>query len=70
MNNNQFISDAQKCFLEILEKDSNLSVGVAAIKTLLLMLKNTKFDTIQELHSQLKSTVALLRLTDKPITAG
>lgn len=53
----------------MLEKDLNLSVGIAAIKTLLLMLKSTKFATIQELQSQTNQTVKLLRETDKPITA-
>lgn len=63
-------SDTQKCFLEILETDPDLSVGVAAIKTLLQMLKTNQFATIQEIHAEVKATVALLRDTDKPITGG
>lgn len=33
------------------------------------MLENNKFDTIQELHSKIQSTVTLLKETDEPITA-
>ncbi|XP_063707320.1 translation initiation factor eIF2B subunit alpha [Culicoides brevitarsis] len=61
--------EAQKSFLKMLDQDQNLSVGIAAIKTLLLMLENNKFDTIQELHSEIQSTVTSLKATDKPITA-
>uniref|UniRef100_A0A336KMY5 Translation initiation factor eIF2B subunit alpha n=1 Tax=Culicoides sonorensis TaxID=179676 RepID=A0A336KMY5_CULSO len=61
--------EAQKCFLKMLNDDQNLSVGIAAIKTLLLMLENNKFDTIQELHSEIQSTVTSLKETEKPITA-
>jgi hypothetical protein len=36
------ISDVQKFFLEIQEKDENLSVGIAAINTLLMVLEQTE----------------------------
>ncbi|XP_031620290.1 translation initiation factor eIF-2B subunit alpha isoform X2 [Contarinia nasturtii] len=59
----------EKYFSELLNEDKSLSAGIAAIKTLLAVLKKTKFDTVQELHSTIQTTVKTMRTSDHPITA-
>ncbi|XP_055612811.1 translation initiation factor eIF-2B subunit alpha [Uranotaenia lowii] len=61
--------DVEHYFLDILEKDDSLSSGIAAIKTLLMVLEKTKFDTVQELHSTIQAAVQTMRNTDKPMTS-
>uniref|UniRef100_U5EXD1 Translation initiation factor eIF2B subunit alpha n=1 Tax=Corethrella appendiculata TaxID=1370023 RepID=U5EXD1_9DIPT len=61
--------DVEKYFLKLLDEDTNLSVGIASIKTLLYVLDQSKFDTVQELHSTIQSAVKIMRESDKPITA-
>uniref|UniRef100_A0A182QPF1 Translation initiation factor eIF2B subunit alpha n=1 Tax=Anopheles farauti TaxID=69004 RepID=A0A182QPF1_9DIPT len=65
--NQQF--DVASQFVSILEKDDNLSPGIAAIKTLLMVLEKTKFDTVQEFHSTIQASVGAMRKTDKPMTS-
>uniref|UniRef100_A0A182RFL1 Translation initiation factor eIF2B subunit alpha n=1 Tax=Anopheles funestus TaxID=62324 RepID=A0A182RFL1_ANOFN len=65
--NQQF--DVASHFVSILEKDDNMSPGIAAIKTLLMVLEKTKFDTVQEFHSTLQAAVGAMRKTDKPMTS-
>ncbi|XP_055615885.1 translation initiation factor eIF-2B subunit alpha isoform X2 [Toxorhynchites rutilus septentrionalis] len=63
------MEDVEKYFLDILEKDDSLSSGIAAIKTLLMVLEKTKFDTVQELHSTIQAAVQTMRNTEKSITS-
>jgi hypothetical protein len=37
-----YFADLQKFFFEIMEKDQNLSIGIAAINTLLMVLEKTE----------------------------
>ncbi|XP_058456076.1 translation initiation factor eIF-2B subunit alpha [Malaya genurostris] len=61
--------DVEQYFLGILDEDDGLSSGIAAIKTLLMVLEKTKFDTVQELHSTIQAAVQSMRNTDKPMTS-
>ncbi|XP_058811971.1 translation initiation factor eIF-2B subunit alpha [Topomyia yanbarensis] len=61
--------DVERYFLGILDKDDSLSSGIAAIKTLLMVLEKTKFDTVQELHSTIQAAVQSMRNTNKPMTS-
>ncbi|CAO1430400.1 unnamed protein product [Diamesa hyperborea] len=61
--------EVEKFFLNLVEDDKNLSNGIAAIKTLLMVLKKTDFTTIQELVNTIKSAIAVIRNSDKPITS-
>lgn len=56
-------------FIRILQEDDSLSSGIAAIKTLLWVLQETEFDTVQELHSTIQAAVQSMRETDKPMTS-
>ncbi|XP_053681038.1 translation initiation factor eIF-2B subunit alpha [Anopheles nili] len=61
--------DIASYFVNVLEGDDNMSPGIAAIKTLLMVLETTKFDTVQELDSTIQAAVSAMRKTDKPITS-
>uniref|UniRef100_A0A8D8JD74 Translation initiation factor eIF2B subunit alpha n=3 Tax=Culex pipiens TaxID=7175 RepID=A0A8D8JD74_CULPI len=61
--------DVETYFLDLLQKDDSLSSGIAAIKTLLMVLEKTEFDTVQELHSTIQAAVQSMRNTDKPMTS-
>ncbi|XP_049537885.1 translation initiation factor eIF-2B subunit alpha [Anopheles darlingi] len=61
--------DVAHHFVSVLEQDDSMSPGIAAIKTLLMVLEKTKFDTVQELHSTIQSAVRAMRDTDKPMTS-
>ncbi|GAB0091032.1 translation initiation factor eIF-2B subunit alpha [Sergentomyia squamirostris] len=61
--------DVEHYFVQEMEKDQNLSAGIAAIKTLLMVLEKTPFDTVQELHSTLKLAIETMRKTEQPLTA-
>lgn len=61
--------DVAKYFIDIVDKDDSLSSGIAAIKTLLMVLEKTKFDTVQEFHSTIQAAVQSMRNTDKPMTS-
>ncbi|KAJ6638797.1 Translation initiation factor eIF-2B subunit alpha [Pseudolycoriella hygida] len=61
--------NVEKYFMELLEKDKNLSAGIAAIKTLLYLVEKTNFVTIQELHTTIQNAVKAMRSLDYPITA-
>lgn len=65
--NQQF--DVASHFVSILEKDDNMSPGIAAMTTLLMVLEKTKFDTVQEFHTTIQSAVRAMRDTDKPMTS-
>ncbi|KXJ80338.1 translation initiation factor eIF-2B subunit alpha [Aedes albopictus] len=62
-------SDVANYFIRILQEDDSLSSGIAAIKTLLWVLQETEFDTVQELHSTIQAAVQSMRETDKPMTS-
>ncbi|XP_052866550.1 translation initiation factor eIF-2B subunit alpha [Anopheles cruzii] len=61
--------DVARHFVSVLEMDDSISPGIAAIKTLLMVLEKTKFDTVQELHTTIQSAVSAMRHTDKPMTS-
>ncbi|XP_055544140.1 translation initiation factor eIF-2B subunit alpha isoform X1 [Wyeomyia smithii] len=69
MNHTDDKFDVEQYFLGILDSDDSLSSGIAAIKTLLMVLEKTKFDTVQELHSTIQAAVQTMRKTDKPMTS-
>ncbi|XP_066997961.1 translation initiation factor eIF2B subunit alpha [Anabrus simplex] len=58
-----------KFFCEILEKEQDVSAGMAAIRTLLHVLKMDKSETVQELDSNLQAAGEAMRNTDYPVTA-
>jgi len=61
--------NVEKYFMDLLQNDKNLSAGIAAIKTLLVLVERTNFDTIQELHTTIQNAVKAMRNSDYPITA-
>ncbi|XP_062557739.1 translation initiation factor eIF-2B subunit alpha [Armigeres subalbatus] len=63
-------ADVADYFIRILKDDDSLSSGIAAIKTLLWVLQETEFDTVQELHSTIQAAVQSMRETDKPMTSA
>lgn len=56
-------------FGNILNKQRNVSAGMAAIKTLLEVLKHDKSETVQGLDSNLQAAVDAMKKTDYPVTA-
>ncbi|XP_037949279.1 translation initiation factor eIF-2B subunit alpha-like [Teleopsis dalmanni] len=61
--------DVVKYFLKLLEEDKDLSSGIAAIKTLLMILEKKQFGTIHILHTTMREAVAAMRNTDLSIAA-
>lgn len=55
--------------MNLLSKSPDLSCGLAAIKTLLMVLERTDFKTILELDSTIQAAVKVMRDTGKPVTA-
>ncbi|XP_014098557.1 translation initiation factor eIF2B subunit alpha [Bactrocera oleae] len=62
-------ADVRNYFLKLLEQDRDLSSGIAAIKTLLMILEKKQFDTIHILHTTMRDAVAVMRNTDLSIAA-
>nr|CAD7442137.1 unnamed protein product [Timema bartmani]CAD7585631.1 unnamed protein product [Timema genevievae] len=56
-------------FSEILEKEQDVSAGMAAIITLLKVLEKDKSETVQELDSNFQVAVDTMKNTDYPVTA-
>lgn len=56
-------------FTELMEKDKDLSSGIAAIKTLLMVLEKTQVDTIHILHSTMQAAVKAMKNSNLSITA-
>lgn len=54
----------QQYFAQQMEEDKSMSSGIAAIKTLLMVLERTKFDTVHILHSTIQEAVKEMRNTD------
>lgn len=65
MNNKEI----KEFFTAIMQQDSEVSAGIAAICTLLKFLEHDKSETIQELVSKLKTAVEVMRRTDCSVTA-
>ncbi|KAK7792070.1 hypothetical protein R5R35_007102 [Gryllus longicercus] len=61
--------DIVNYFSNILEKEKDVSAGMAAIRTLLEVLKHDKSETVQELDSNLRAAGDAMRNTDYPTTA-
>lgn len=61
--------DVVKYFIQQMEDDKSMSSGIAAIKTLLMVLEQTKFDTVHILHSTIQEAVKAMRSTEMSITA-
>lgn len=66
-NNNEF--DVVKYFLKLLEDDKDLSLGIAAIKTLLMILGKKQFGTIHILQNTMQEAMAAMRNTDLSIAS-
>ncbi|KAI4459318.1 translation initiation factor eif-2b subunit alpha [Holotrichia oblita] len=61
--------DIEKYFCNILQKEEDVSAGIAAIRTLLEIIKNDRSSTVQELDENLKVGIDVMRNTNYPITA-
>ncbi|XP_023304078.1 translation initiation factor eIF-2B subunit alpha [Lucilia cuprina] len=61
--------DVVKYFLKLLDDDKDLSSGIAAIKTLLMILEKKQFGTIHILQNTMQEAVAAMRNTDLSIAA-
>ncbi|CAK1543920.1 unnamed protein product [Leptosia nina] len=61
--------EVQEIFLKILREEEDVSVGVAAIKTLLTVIENYKVATVRELDLNLQLAVDAMRHCDQPVTA-
>ncbi|XP_075147357.1 eukaryotic translation initiation factor 2B subunit alpha [Haematobia irritans] len=61
--------DVVKYFLKLLDDDKDLSSGIAAIKTLLMILEKKQFGTIHILQNTMLDAVAAMRNTDLSIAA-
>ncbi|VVC94471.1 unnamed protein product [Leptidea sinapis] len=59
----------QGIFLKILKEEEDVSVGVAAIKTLLTVIENYKVGTVRELDLNLQLAVDAMRHCDQPVAA-
>lgn len=65
--------DVVRYFLKALDEDEDLSSGIAAIKTLLMILDKKQFETIHILHNTMREAVLAIRGTDlsiAPIVSG
>lgn len=56
-------------FSDIMKKEADTSVGIAAIRTLLMCLEHDEADTVQELYENMRRAIAIMRNTDYPTTA-
>ncbi|KAJ8675220.1 hypothetical protein QAD02_011006 [Eretmocerus hayati] len=56
-------------FNKIIGDEKDISAGMAAIRTLLMVLEESKSETIQELRYCLQNAVDVMRSTDQPVTA-
>ncbi|CAH2006304.1 unnamed protein product [Acanthoscelides obtectus] len=56
-------------FCKIIREDEDVSVGVAAIRTLMEIIKHSKSETVQELETNLKDGINVMKNTDYPVTA-
>lgn len=61
--------DIEDIFGGILEKEQDVSAGMAAIRTLMTVLERDKSETVQELDSNLQAAVDAMKNTDYPVTA-
>ncbi|XP_075231885.1 eukaryotic translation initiation factor 2B subunit alpha [Lycorma delicatula] len=62
-------TDVESYFCGIMRKESEVSAGIATIRTLLKFLEHDKSETVQELDANLKNAVDVMRNTDFPVTA-
>ncbi|GJQ82051.1 hypothetical protein Trydic_g6925 [Trypoxylus dichotomus] len=63
------IRDIEHYFCNILKTEEDVSAGIAAIRTLLEIIKNDSSSTVQELDENFKIGIDVMRNTDYPITA-
>ncbi|VEN38032.1 unnamed protein product [Callosobruchus maculatus] len=56
-------------FCKIIREDEDVSVGVAAIRTLMEIIKHSKSETVQELETNLKDGINVMKNTDYPVAA-
>ncbi|XP_069685233.1 translation initiation factor eIF2B subunit alpha isoform X1 [Periplaneta americana] len=61
--------EIEDIFGGILEKEHDVSAGMAAIQTLLTVLERDTSETVQELDSNLQAAVDAMKKTDYPVTA-
>ncbi|PSN39598.1 hypothetical protein C0J52_06897 [Blattella germanica] len=61
--------EIEDIFGGILEKEQDVSAGMAAIRTLLTVLEHDTSETVQELDSNLQAAVDAMKNTDYPVTA-
>ncbi|KAH1027674.1 translation initiation factor eIF-2B subunit alpha isoform X1 [Dendroctonus ponderosae] len=57
----------QKYFREIVQTEKDVSAGVAAIRTLMEVIAQTKSETVQELETNLKSAIHVMKNSDLPV---
>lgn len=61
--------EVQDIFLKIMQEEEDISAGVAAIRTLLMVIENYKVATVQELDLNLQMAVEAMRNSNQPVTA-
>ncbi|KAJ9577626.1 hypothetical protein L9F63_005813 [Diploptera punctata] len=61
--------EIEDVFGGILQKERDVSAGMAAIRTLMTVLEYDKSETVQELDSNLQAAVDAMKNTDYPVTA-
>ncbi|KRT82694.1 hypothetical protein AMK59_4475, partial [Oryctes borbonicus] len=61
--------DIEDYFCNILKTEEDVSAGVAAIRTLLEIIKNDSSSTVQELDENFKIGIDVMRNTNYPVTA-
>ncbi|CAB3235444.1 unnamed protein product [Arctia plantaginis] len=61
--------EVQEIFLKIMKEEEDVSAGVAAIRTLLLVIENYKVTTVRELDLNLQLAVEAMKHCDQPVTA-
>jgi len=57
------------CFLKLVEEDSNLSLGVAAIRTLMNVIEHSKAETMSGVRENLTHAINVMKTCDRPIAA-
>ncbi|KAJ8979922.1 hypothetical protein NQ317_003664 [Molorchus minor] len=56
-------------FCKIIKEDEDVSVGVAAIRTLMEIIKHSKSETVQELEATLKDGIQVMKSSNYPVAA-
>ncbi|CAG9824000.1 unnamed protein product, partial [Phaedon cochleariae] len=61
--------EVRQYFCKIIKEDEDVSVGVAAIRTLLEIIKHSKSETVQELEANLKDAISQMKNSNYTVAA-